>query len=112
MGKQRSLCQLVLPVTSGLIFVALVYLQLHLNHTTYYKKKDRLYLYPKKEANQAFFERKEKKSISISNCDTCYLCSFSATMQWFVHEKKISALQEKKKNPALKKKKKKKKKKS
>ena len=42
----------------------------------------------------AFFERKKKKSISISNCDTRYLCSFSATMQWFVHEK-ISALQEK-----------------
>jgi hypothetical protein len=56
-----------------------VYLQLHLNHTTYYKKKIGFCLYPKKRrANQAFFERKKKKSISIANCDTRYLCSFSA----------------------------------
>lgn len=37
-----------------------------------------------------FWKKKKKKSISISNCDTRYLCSFSATMQWFVHEKNLS----------------------
>merc|ERR1711956_169458 len=100
----------VLPVTSGLIFVALVYLQLHPNHTTYYKKKRSVLPLSKKRRQIRLFLKEKKINPSASPIVTLVTCVHSVQQCNGSYMKKKSQHYKKKKIHNKKKKKKKKKK--